>query len=227
MSQAMTTTPTGGTAPTLRIARSEEPLDPSRVLELDDGARAIAVAGGVELRDAEDRIMVRYVDGVATIFSSRDLELAAPNGRVRVVAGSDITFEASRDVVHHGGRSVTLGAAGQQELSMNGQRTHLEASRLEVAARDTRLCTSKAVLVARTISTTAERVATQVERYELTAKKLVEKTRDAFRTVLGLDQHEVGRQRTVVSDTMSVHARRTVIVSKKDTTIDGERVLLG
>ena len=56
---------------------------------------------------------------------------------------------------------------------------------------------------------------------------MVEKSRDVFRTAVGLVQHRFGRQKTVVEDTMSVRARRTSIVSKKETAIDGERRVAG
>lgn len=196
-------------------------------LLLDDGASAAVKDGALELRDAEGRLIVHYRDGTATVLAPRDLELAAPHGQVRVSAGTDIVFEAARDVTQQAGRSVSVSAADRQRLEMDGQRTHIAASRLDVEARQSRLVSPRAEVVARKISTTAEELAITVTRYELAARKIVETTRDAFRTVLGLEQRRLGRLRTIVSDTMSLRAGRTVIVSKRDTSIDGEHVLLG
>lgn len=205
------------------VLHPSEPLG----LALEDGTRALLHDGGLELRDGDDRLLVRYADGTAQISAPRDLELCAPNGQVRVAAGTDIDLSAARDIVTSAGRKLSFDAADQQHLEMSPQRTHLNASRLHVDSKETRLATSQATVLARSISTTAERIATQVQRYELTATKLVEKSRDVFRTALGLVQHRIGRQKTIVTDTLSMRARRTVIVSKQDTSIDGERVLLG
>ena len=82
-------------------------------------------------------------------------------------------------------------------------------------------------MVARTIATTAEELAQSVVKYELKAERLVEKTRDTFRDAADLAQTRVGRMRTIVKDVLSMHARRSVLVSTDETSIDGKKVLLG
>ena len=42
-----------------------------------------------------------------------------------------------------------------------------------------------------------------------------------------LAQTRAGRIRTLVQDVYTTHARRTVMVSEEDTSIDGAKVLLG
>ena len=79
--------------------------------------------------------------------------------------------------------------------------------------------------------TTAQSLSYNVERYELTADRLVEKTRDAFprafRDVGDLLQIRAGRVRTLVQDVYTMCSRRTVMISRQDTSIDGKRILLG
>ena len=79
----------------------------------------------------------------------------------------------------------------------------------------------------RTIAVTAEQLSHKVVKYELTAERLIEKTKDSFRDASDLAQTRVGRLRTIVRDVLSTHARRTVIMSTDDTAIDGKKVLLG
>jgi hypothetical protein len=210
------------------VALREQPA-PTAALVLDDGSRAEIRAGALELRDAEQRLLVRFVDGAAEIFApSRDLKLAAPHGRVILQAATDVSLEAGRDLTQHAARRLELGVNdGAQQLALEPGRTHLRAGRLEIEAKDSRLATGTVTLMARSIATTAERMAHDVERYELRAGKLVEKARDTLREVTGLCELKLGRARTVVAGTFGLRTRRTVLESQDDTSIDGKRVLLG
>jgi hypothetical protein len=82
-------------------------------------------------------------------------------------------------------------------------------------------------VTAKHIATTAASIAQKVERYELRAMRIVETARDAFREVADLAQSRIGRVRMLVRDSYSLSAKRTALVSEKETSIDGRRVLLG
>jgi hypothetical protein len=153
-----------------------------RSIELEDGAVAAAVDGGLELRDAEGRLLVRYANGSAEIaVPAGDLVLSAPAGRVVIRAAEDVEIETRGTVT----------------------------------------------TVARAVATKAESIALTAEKYELAATRIVEKSRDAFRDVVDLAQTRVGRARTVVASIFSLSSRRSVLVSKEDTSIDGRKILLG
>lgn len=200
-----------------------------QALRLPDGTRAELRDGGLELRDAEDRVLVRHADGCTEIRAATgDLSLSAPAGQVRLRAGTDVCVEANRDLTQRVGRTAALEtAAGALRLELGPDRAHLKASRADLEAKSTRVATAKAVLIARSVSTTAERLVQHVEHYELRATKAVETVRHAFRTVTGLAQSRLGRARTVVRDVYSLHTRRTRLASQQDTTIDGDRIMLG
>ena len=108
----------GETFYVVSVLHPSEPLG----LVLEDGTRAVLNDGGLELRDGDDRLLVRYAEGTTQITAPRDLELAAPNGQVRVSAGSDIAFEAARDVITTAGRRVELEAAEQQRIELHPHR---------------------------------------------------------------------------------------------------------
>jgi hypothetical protein len=198
---------------------------------LPDGARAELDGGRLELRDAEGRLLVRYQAGVAEIAAPEgDLRLCAPQGRVVVEAGLDVSIEGARDVVHRAGRRLDLAAGASDaapQVRIEPGSASVRAAKIDVQARSSRLVTGVATILARTIATTAEEMAIHVSRHELTATRLVEKTRDAFRDVADLAQSRVGRMRTLVKDVCSVDARRNVMISREDTTIDGKKILLG
>jgi hypothetical protein len=96
-----------------------------------------------------------------------------------------------------------------------------------VQAKAGRFAVGQAAVFARVIATTAERIATNADSYELRATRLVEKTRDAFRDVTELAESRIGRARTLVRDVYSLCSGRTVVTSKEETTIDGKKILLG
>jgi len=191
-----------------------------------DGSTAELRNGELQVRDAAGRLLVRYADGEAEICApSRDLRLTAPNGQVKLEAGTDVCIAAARDMSQRAGRKLTAHSEG--ELAISGHKAGVKAHQLDVETHRTRVVAGQAEVVARRIATTAEQLAHQVERYELTAVKIVEKARDAFRDVTGLAQSRFGRARTLVRSVYSLRSRRAVLVSKQDTTIDGERILLG
>jgi hypothetical protein len=80
---------------------------------------------------------------------------------------------------------------------------------------------------AETLRFAATQATVEVERWELRANRVVERAVDVFRTVEGLAETHAKRMRTLVERTLELSGRRTSIVSKEDTRIDGKRVLLG
>jgi hypothetical protein len=196
-------------APALRIVAD---AGSTQEIALADGATVKVHDGAVaEVRDACDRLLVRYENGRAEIAApAGDLVLSAPGGRVVVRAASDVVIEAERDL-----------------LQRAGQRAGVEARKLHVKSGEAHLETAQATVVAERILTTARVLAHNVERFEVTATRLLEKTRETYREAADLLQTRAGRLRTLVEDTYSLHARRTTIVSKEETSIDGKKVLLG
>lgn len=202
-------------------------------LFLPDGARAEVEGGRLELRDAEGRLLVRYENGHAEIAApSGDLRLCAPEGRVVIESALDVALRSGRDVHIETARRFDVStpassSAPAASLSLDAKRAVLHAPHVEVTSKTARLATSRATVLARSIAVTAESLAQTVVKYELTAERLVEKTKDSFRDASDLAQTRAGRLRTIVKDVLSMHARRSVLVSTDETSIDGKKVLLG
>jgi hypothetical protein len=214
-----------------RQVRSTETEAEAPVIRLPDGASAQRTGDALELRDAEGRLLVRYANGAAEICApAGDLTLSAPAGQVVIRSSTDVAIEAARDITHHAARRVAI-AAGEAgappQIAVEPAQTRVKAERLEVEARVSHAIVGQATLLARQVVTTAERLAHSVDRYELTATRLVETARDAFRDVADLAESRIGRARTLVKGVYSLHARRSVMVSKEETKVDGKKVLLG
>jgi Protein of unknown function (DUF3540) len=210
-------------------ARKRETV--GEVIRLPDGASAVREGDALALRDAAGRLLVRYENGRAEIAAPEgDLILAAPSGRVVLKSALDVEVQAERDIVQHAARrlSITTGAADNtpQVIVEPGQ-TQVHAKNLEVQAHTSRLVTGKATILAQEIATTAKKVAQNVERYEITATRIVETAKDAFFDVADLMQSRIGRARTIVKGAYTLHAKRAIVASKEETKIDGKKVLLG
>ena len=66
-----------------------------------------------------------------------------------------------------------------------------------------------------------------VGHWELNTERIVERTKDTFRTAERMLESRAGRARFIVDKLLELSGRRTAISSEEDTHIDGKRVLLG
>lgn len=208
-----------------------EPEESHEVLRLPKGESVTLENGGIALRDAEGRVLVRYADGVAEVVSPKgDLILAAPAGRVVLRSGLDVEIEAARDVVQHASRKVSISAGadrGRPAVAVEGDRVSVSTHTLEAQAVESRLVTGKATVIAQHIATLAKHAATTVDRWELRATRMVHAARDAFVDVTDLAQSRLGRARVLVKGAYTLRARRAMVASKEETKVDGKKVLLG
>lgn len=212
----------------LAARRDVAPVHETPTLRLGDGAAATLREGGLELRDGAGRLLFRYCDGSAEIVApAGDLTLAAPGGRVRLQSALDIELDATRDVIVRAKRQAAIRVGETEPLCATTTKTTISGDVIEVRGRTGKLIVESAEAIATRLSTTAERVAYNVSRFEVTADRIVEKSRTAFRDVLDLLQVRVGRARNIVRDTYTLHAKRTTMVSEGDTNVTGRRVLLG
>lgn len=148
-----------------------------------------------------DGATVHVEGGAAAEIRDREGRLLVryENGAAEIAAPSgDLRLAAPGGrVVIQAGTDIELGATG------------------EVAVKAERLLTRVRVL------------AQHAERLEVSAGRIIERAREAYRDVEGLLQSRAGRVRAVVEDAYHLQARRTSIASKEDTSIDGKKVLLG
>lgn len=200
-------------------------------LALSDGTTLRVHDDAAEIRDPEGRLLVRYANGSAEIaVPAGNLTLAAPDGRVVVRAGRDITLEAARDVEQRAGRNVTVTAGSEgasPQVRVGASATEVDTPRFELRTEAGRVEAGEVTVIAQRIATTAKIVVQQVERLEVTATRIVERSRDTFREATDLLQTRAGRARTLIQDVYALYSRRTTMDSKEDTSIDGKRVLLG
>jgi hypothetical protein len=214
-----------------RAAAAKKTTAAPATLGLSDGSRVEVLDGAARILDPEGRVIVHYKDGSATIVApAGDLRLSAPAGRVVLESGVDVEIAAKRDIVQRAGRSAEVHAGEEgssPKLRIGESDLEVTVPRVEVRADQTNLVVEHATVLAARIVTTAGVIAESVERLEVTATRLFERTRDAFRDTTGLAQTRAGRVRTLVEDALQISAKRTTMTSTEETTIDGSKVLLG
>ena len=138
-----------------------------------------------------------------------------------------IELAASRDLIGRGARGAEIRADEATALKLEPRKASLRTPRLEVTAQRSQLTTGVGRLIANHVQASAETLVTRVERYEMVAERLVERTQTALREVSDLLQTKSGRVRSFVHGVYAMYSGRTVMVSEQDTSIDGEKVLLG
>jgi hypothetical protein len=195
------------TLPALAIV----PSSPSEALVTTDGGYAELVDDGISFFDSAGRLLIRYEDGALTVCPPKgDLVLGSATGAVRIAAATDVVVEAQRDVGLHAPRKLSL-----------------DADKVLVEARVTRVLGDAAEIAATRFAVVAKEVVTTAERWETAAAKTVMRSREALEEVTGVLTQKLGRFRGVVSEAYALRTGRTDLRSKDDTSIDGKRVLLG
>ncbi|WP_437639210.1 DUF3540 domain-containing protein [Sorangium sp. So ce854] len=208
------------------------------VIQTAEGATASAEGSTIAIRDASGAVAVTYdaATGAARVAApAGDLTLAAPRGKVVVEAATDVELRARRDVRHRAGRRVAseAGAGGERGeavepgLVVERAAVRVAAAAVDVTSERASLHTTEATVLAERIATTAAQIAATAGRIEIQAERLIERARDAYRDVDGLLQTRARRARSLIREAYQLVSERTSMVSKKETSIDGERVLLG
>lgn len=199
------------------------------------------------------RVLLRRADGATTPLEARcavygyqptvgDRVLCAESDRAVYVTGvlmaptPELRLGRTSARIEHG-EIVLRGVDGALILRHDvdagvtrvcSDHTVVEASeRLDLTAKEIHLDAERLVQRVTELVTEAESIATSADRWQLRANRIHERARNVFRDVESLLQTRAGTLRSIAREGMSLFARRTSIRSKKDTTVDGERVLLG
>lgn len=203
------------------MKRARRPTDAAaprtaEILVPIEGGGTVSVRGKTaEIRDAGGRVLVRFADGAAEIAApDGDLVLSAPRGRVVLRSSEDVT--------------ITSGAGRETpQLRVRPEAVEIDTEELAVKTVVGRLVAEQASVLAHRITTTATTISHTAERFELAADQIVERARDAFRTITDLSQTRAGRVRTIVDDLYTLYSKRTALQSTEETSVDGSKVLLG
>jgi hypothetical protein len=197
-----------------------------------DGTRAlINCANGEEIlqvRDSADHLIFEYrpSEGKGIIsIPTGDLALKAPTGDIVLEAGRGIRCQAGSDIELTGATAVTIAAGTEPHelctsLNLTPRTAALTASRLELTAKRGVMRIATAEYFGIALNSTIEQVHSVVQKFESVAERIIQRVKDSYRQVDGLDQTKARRVRTLVEDAHYV-------LADDDVTIDGEKIRLG
>ncbi len=157
------------------------------------------------LSDRSGRVIAEYdgdADRLILHAGTGDLLLAAPAGRVDIVAGAGLGLTSAREV------SVDAPA-----LRTSVSTAVFEAG--EVTAR------------ARSFSGTVAQVRSRVDKLVQTVGRMILRSDSLFQTVEGTADYRAGTVRTVVAEGFDVHADHVTVAADDDVKVVGERIHLG
>ena len=207
-------------------------------VDLGGGARAEVEesSGAKALRvfSRRNELLFEYDAGTEKAritVESGDLEFATSAG--------DIVFRSANDV-RFAGREIDLAARQIARLSVTdagGRSTaavSLEPGSLELSSPEMVLTAQRGEFYVQHARYTGEEFLGRIGQVKLIAVKLetaartvIQKARNAYRTVEQLFQVRTGRMRTLVKGTYHVKSRKTMMKAEQDVKIKGERIHLG
>ncbi|MBI4703526.1 MAG: DUF3540 domain-containing protein [Deltaproteobacteria bacterium] len=199
------------------------------------GSAALAARGDSSAERLPDLapgyLRVRFEDGAATLTATGVLELAAPHGRLRLLAGRGLDVQAGRTLRLHAARRIDLAVgdadAPRVQLRIDPRALQLVAPRAALRATRCALAVERLDTTARALSLFARRLRLEVSELERSARRLVVRAGDAVRTVEQQIESAVGRCRTLVREDYALRAERIHTSSREQIRIDGKQVLVG
>jgi hypothetical protein len=204
-----------------------------------DGTRAlISHANGNEMlqvRDAADQLIFEYrpAEGKGTIsMPTGNLALKAPHGDIVLEAGHSIHCQAGSDIELTGATAVKVAAGTEPnelstQLNLTPRTATLTAKQLELTAKRGVMRIASAEYFGIALSSTIERVHSVVEKFESVADRIIQRVKDSYRQVDGLDQTKARRVRMLVKDAHYTKAGQVYVLADDDVKIDGNKIRLG
>lgn len=141
-------------------------------------------------------------------------------------APSGARFDGPRFEHDPASGKTVLHAPGDLELHAARGSIRWIAKEVDVTAAHTRWQSDRMEIVARTLTTAAERSTTLVGILETRATRVIERAKTAYREVEDLAQTRAGRIRQIAETTWQVLGKRTLIKAEEDVKIRGEKIHL-
>ena len=161
-----------------------------------------------------------------------DLEIVTREGNIDFIAARGVRFFAREPIQLRSLEGIEMAVAdtGSDDLSsldLHPGRVALRGTELGVSARKGELRIDETEVAGRRLSGAIANVKLAMDRCETVADIVIEKARNAYRTVAELTQLKTGRMRTLVDDTYQLRSRTALLKAEKDFKVNGEKIHLG
>jgi hypothetical protein len=202
-----------------------------------DGASARVEQKGdgevLTVRDRVGRVLFQYdADtgrGVLTMPEG-DLRLAAPRGRIELVAAHGIRAVSGGDLELTSATSASLsveGDEGESAVRLDREGTAIEGGALRVRADESDLSLGDARARAGSLRAAVENAEVTFGTLVRSATRVIDQAENLYQRVSELCEIKAGRLRTLVQGSMWMKGEEVTLLAKKDVRVDGEHINLG
>lgn len=220
------------------LDRLDRPSAGSRQLSSDCGAYAEVSASlsgqTIQVFSSARQLVFEYdpASGAARVDLPRgDLEIRTQDG--------DMTFSSDQDIRFRG-RSIELAASSAvalgvidssgstvSELKADAHHLQLASPEVGIAAARGEFRLGETRFVGEQFQGTVKHVRLIANKVETTAKTIVQKATNVYRTVEKLMQLRAGRQRSIIESSHDLKARNIYARATEDFKVQGEQIHLG
>jgi hypothetical protein len=161
-----------------------------------------------------------------------DLELVAPDGRIKFTAAKGIHWSTPGEVTIRAEQGLDIAAPApdgfpDQSLRIDGRGARLGVHQLTVTAGRGDIRMLQADFSGKQLRSTVESAKLIYGKLEVSAQRLWERSGQAIRQVKELCQVQAGRMRTLVTGAHHMQSGRATITAREEVRIDGEKINLG
>jgi len=185
------------------------------MVETSEGIFKARLAAGCLLQpEVGDRVLLAHLSGESYILA--------------VLVKKNSTESCMRlGEAHFVSRERTLAIeAGGLDLLIPGK-TRLETVSLETKAVEGKFFLGKALFSASKVLSRIHKLDLVTEAFNLFARRLVQRLRDCYAWIEGLEQKKIGRLRYLVKEGLLFRARRSILKAEDKVTINGKKISLG
>ncbi|MBF0529302.1 MAG: DUF3540 domain-containing protein [Deltaproteobacteria bacterium] len=201
-------------------------LDKARVIKIDPDSILLLTQGGVALSGQKaagcllnpeigDTVLIVREPSESAFILNILVRGATPG---RIVIQGDITLESQGGVLRLGGESVEL--AARESASVKAPRVNLQGVRGEATFHSFSFIADQVLGRMKRLSVVAQTIDTVAER-------LVQRLKDCFRRVEGMDETRAGQVNIKARELMNLRAGDASITAENDVKVDGATIRLG
>jgi len=200
-------------------------------------AQTVNVQGkeSIQIKDVDDNLVFEYdtKQQRATLSIAKgDLCLNAPDGEIQFFSSKGINCRSLGDVQLESQSKIKLhvpsaSAKPNSSLQLGTQRASLTAQTCDIETKQANLRFEHTMVEGESLTSTLARSKLIIGRLETVAQRVFQRAVNSFSRIENLQQTQVGKIRTLVTEDYYLKAQNTDIHAEKDVKINGNKIHLG
>lgn len=189
----------------------------------------------IEVVNEAGQLVCQYYPEIGkTVLSAPlgDVEVHSPSGNISFVAKKDIHLRSEGRILIEGDKAIHMktGISSNEldtAVELDYHNLRFKGNRIGMMAEEGNFVISKTKFIGNQFIGKIGITKLMLNKFERAANMIVEKAKNVYRQVEGLQQTSVGRMKTLVKGICHIKGERTYIKSEKDVKINGKKIHLG